>query len=259
FLRLNGVNAKDHSVFRELTRVKQYFVKIKSAEFGEVKRENLSLNKPATGRMIKHALAGNEKYDLQRAEQQAKEKARSHIRFEQISNKRKADEDLGLAVDAEAFSSSSSASESENESSEPVEVESVARESAQVDHPAKKKRRRMEKRQREAVKAGVDETSDAESKGPATADTTRKARKKRKKRKPLENAAAGAAEETILPSKPSHPPLGHSAAFQALLNGPLPKQDKRAPRPAKHERKRAKELAADKAKAPSRVEGSTER
>ena len=56
FLRLNGVNAKEHPVFRELTRLKQYFEKIKIAETGEVKRENLSLNKSAAGRIIKHAL-----------------------------------------------------------------------------------------------------------------------------------------------------------------------------------------------------------
>lgn len=56
FLRLNGVNAKEHPVFRELTRLKQYFEKIKIAESGEVKRNSLSLNRPAAGRFIKHAL-----------------------------------------------------------------------------------------------------------------------------------------------------------------------------------------------------------
>lgn len=56
FLRLNGVNAKEHPVFRELTRLKQYFEKIKIAESGELKRNNMSLNRPAAGRIIKHAL-----------------------------------------------------------------------------------------------------------------------------------------------------------------------------------------------------------
>lgn len=57
YLRLKGVNAKEHPVFRELTRVKQYFEKIKSAESSsESKRENLSLDKQAAGRIIKHAL-----------------------------------------------------------------------------------------------------------------------------------------------------------------------------------------------------------
>ena len=56
YLRLNGVNAKEHPVFRELARVKQYFEKIRHVEFDGQKRENLSLNKPAVVRIIKHAL-----------------------------------------------------------------------------------------------------------------------------------------------------------------------------------------------------------
>ncbi|KAI9819397.1 MAG: hypothetical protein M1826_001146 [Phylliscum demangeonii] len=56
YLRLHGVNTKEHPVFRELTRVKQYFEKIKAAEGTGVKREKLSLDKQAAGRMIKHAL-----------------------------------------------------------------------------------------------------------------------------------------------------------------------------------------------------------
>ncbi|KAI4186935.1 MAG: hypothetical protein L6R41_003130 [Letrouitia leprolyta] len=56
YLRLNGINAKEHAVFRELTRVKQYFEKIKVVENAGCKRENLSLDKSAAQRMIKHAL-----------------------------------------------------------------------------------------------------------------------------------------------------------------------------------------------------------
>lgn len=55
FLRLNGVNAKEHPIFRELTRVKQYFDKINSAESGDSKRE-AALDKQAAERFIKHAL-----------------------------------------------------------------------------------------------------------------------------------------------------------------------------------------------------------
>lgn len=91
YLRLNGVDAKTHPVFRELTRVKQYFDKIKDAETGDSPRPT-SLDKPAAGRFIKHALAGNEEYDRRRIHLQAGEKARSHIKFEEISRKRKRDE-----------------------------------------------------------------------------------------------------------------------------------------------------------------------
>ena len=57
-LRLNGINAKEHPVFRELTRVKQYFEKIKVAEFGEEQQAppRMRVDQPAAGRMLKHAL-----------------------------------------------------------------------------------------------------------------------------------------------------------------------------------------------------------
>lgn len=55
YLRLNGVNAKAHPVFDELTRVKQYFQKIKVAESAET-QQNTRLDKAAAGRFIKHAL-----------------------------------------------------------------------------------------------------------------------------------------------------------------------------------------------------------
>lgn len=55
YLRLHGVNAKDHPVFRELTRVKQYFEKIKSLET-EPEQRTMRLDKEAAGRFIKHGL-----------------------------------------------------------------------------------------------------------------------------------------------------------------------------------------------------------
>ncbi|KAL5337571.1 Sas10/Utp3/C1D family-domain-containing protein [Aspergillus crustosus] len=78
YLRLRGVEAKEHPVFRELTRVKQYNEKIKLLEAGPEKR-SMRLDKQAAGRFIKHGLAGNEKNDLQREEQLAKEKARAQL------------------------------------------------------------------------------------------------------------------------------------------------------------------------------------
>ena len=56
YLRLQGVKAREHPVFRELTRVKQYFEKIKAAENPvnqeAGKRDNLGLNKGAVQRII---------------------------------------------------------------------------------------------------------------------------------------------------------------------------------------------------------------
>ncbi|MCJ1423147.1 hypothetical protein MMC29_001028 [Sticta canariensis] len=93
YLRLNSVNAKEHPIFSELSRVKQYFEKIRNAESGDARTAAVSLDKAAAGRFIKHALvnktnlsfegglradqrpkAGNDKYDLNRAQQQDKEK-----------------------------------------------------------------------------------------------------------------------------------------------------------------------------------------
>lgn len=55
YLRLHGVNAKEHPVFRELTRVKQYFEKIKALET-EPEERTMTLDKQAAGRFIKHGL-----------------------------------------------------------------------------------------------------------------------------------------------------------------------------------------------------------
>nr|KAK5448780.1 hypothetical protein LTR18_001868 [Exophiala xenobiotica] len=76
YLKLHGVDAKEHAVFRELTRVKQYFEKIKTAETDPTTtRPTVTLNKEAAGR------AGNSKYDLKRTEREAREKVRANRRL----------------------------------------------------------------------------------------------------------------------------------------------------------------------------------
>ncbi|PMD46358.1 hypothetical protein L207DRAFT_507275 [Hyaloscypha variabilis F] len=125
YLRLNGVKAREHPVFIELTRVKQYFDKIKTAETPVAER-NVTVDKAAAARFIKAGLSGNDKYDLERAEQQAKERAKAHIRFEQSSNetapKRKAREvnDKGESSESSDSDSESSSSEAEPEKAAPV-------------------------------------------------------------------------------------------------------------------------------------------
>src|SRR5439155_27340179 len=58
YLELNGVNPKEHPVMKELTRVKQYFGKIKEAEAKTAgpSQQTLTLDKEAAGRFIKHAV-----------------------------------------------------------------------------------------------------------------------------------------------------------------------------------------------------------
>lgn len=106
WLRLHGVNAKEHPVFRELTRVKQYFEKIKELETGPEQR-TLKLDKEAASRFIKHGLvgsilgvgsslsmavlisgqAGNDKIDLERKEREAKERARAQLKASLLAKK----------------------------------------------------------------------------------------------------------------------------------------------------------------------------
>lgn len=55
YLRLNGVNAKEHEVFNELNRVKKYFEKVKEADEKHTKR-TMTLNQQAAARMITNSL-----------------------------------------------------------------------------------------------------------------------------------------------------------------------------------------------------------
>ncbi len=54
YLRLNGVKAREHPVFKELTRVKQYFDKIRAIET-PVER-SMAVDKAAAARFIKAGL-----------------------------------------------------------------------------------------------------------------------------------------------------------------------------------------------------------
>ncbi|AEO54831.1 hypothetical protein MYCTH_2297887 [Thermothelomyces thermophilus ATCC 42464] len=57
-LRLNGVDAKNHPVFTELTRVKQYMEKIEKLENPPAEREN-TVNTEATARVLKSDLVSH--------------------------------------------------------------------------------------------------------------------------------------------------------------------------------------------------------
>ncbi|KAJ5594471.1 uncharacterized protein N7459_000679 [Penicillium hispanicum] len=114
FLRLHGIDAKQHPVFRELTRVKQYFDKIKGLET-ESEQRTMTLDKAAANRFIKHGLAGNDKIDLERAEREAKERARAQFKAAMLakrkavpSNDSESDSKENVEVDTEAAHSSQS-------------------------------------------------------------------------------------------------------------------------------------------------------
>ncbi|RPA82651.1 hypothetical protein BJ508DRAFT_238002 [Ascobolus immersus RN42] len=84
-LRLSNEDPKEHPVFAELQRVKTFLDKIKSAEEGARSKSNLveevkpgqQLDVKAAERFIKHSLAGNDKYDKERAAQKEAERGRA--------------------------------------------------------------------------------------------------------------------------------------------------------------------------------------
>ncbi|KAJ9155645.1 hypothetical protein NKR23_g1838 [Pleurostoma richardsiae] len=93
-LRLNGVEAKDHAVFKELIRVRQYFDKIKKIEEPAPERDT-SLDKQAAIRFLKSDLADNPEVSKKLAEQLAKERAKAAIQAAKATkgDKKRAAED----------------------------------------------------------------------------------------------------------------------------------------------------------------------
>ncbi|KAI2782284.1 Sas10/Utp3/C1D family-domain-containing protein [Daldinia loculata] len=91
-LRLNGVEAKEHPVFKELARVRQYFDKIKNIETPPEKPEQ-TLNKEAAIRFIRADLAenNNKVVNTKLSEMIAKERAKAALKAAQASSKRKAE------------------------------------------------------------------------------------------------------------------------------------------------------------------------
>ncbi|KAI0119866.1 Sas10/Utp3/C1D family-domain-containing protein [Daldinia grandis] len=91
-LRLNGVDAKEHPIFKELARVRQYFDKIKNIENPPGKPEQ-TLNKEAAIRFIRADLAenNNKVVNTKLSEMIAKERAKATLNAAQAGSKRKAE------------------------------------------------------------------------------------------------------------------------------------------------------------------------
>lgn len=138
------MDAKQHPVFRELTRVKQYFEKIKALET-EPEERSMTLDKAAAGRFIKHGLvsvdlfhgiimttltkftqAGNDKYDLERAEKQAKERARAEFKAAMLARK---------SVEVSKAQASNNSDDDDSEGG--VDIATAAEPQADTNHPGK--------------------------------------------------------------------------------------------------------------------------
>lgn len=189
-LQASGVNAKEHAIFKELGRLKGYFGKIKDIEARPIAPEapKTRLDVGAAARFIKHGLAGNQKYDLERAERVAKEKARAHLKAQQLNKKF---DDSGAEIPKAATPKKRDVEEMEAEElvkegdddevigglEEPVE-QSV------VEQPAPK-------RQRVSVAASP---MDVDSASPASSQAPKKGKNKTKKRGKKNKKGAQSAE-----------------------------------------------------------------
>ncbi|CZR58433.1 related to exosome-associated family protein [Phialocephala subalpina] len=175
YLRLNGVKAREHPVFVELTRVKQYFDKIKVAETPAKERQMVP-DKQAVARFIKAGLAGNEKHDLERAEREAKERAKAHIRFNEVSK----NASKGEAVKKPAEESDSSDSDSSSESSEAEEE--PAPKTVAASNPSKKKSKKKDKSRSSSSSRSSEKESESKP-SPKPDKKARKAKREKKKAK----------------------------------------------------------------------------
>ncbi|PBP17536.1 hypothetical protein BUE80_DR011541 [Diplocarpon rosae] len=174
YLRLHGVNAREHPVFKELTRVKQYFDKIKAVE-NPVER-TMAIDKAAAARFIKAGLA----------QQIAKENAKAHIKFNDlpkaVEKKRKA----GQLEASDQEDSDSSDSKSSPEASETL--------TKPADSKKKQKLSKSETKSPSGASTPAPASKRDESKKPRLIKKEKKAKKKAKKDKKEKRLAEIAGE-----------------------------------------------------------------
>jgi exosome complex protein LRP1 len=215
-LRLHGVDAKAHPIFKELARVKEYFNKVKKAETGPVKRST-AVDKEAAGRFIKAGLQGNEKYDRHRAERLQKEKAGAKRKLEEMS--------VGTHTRFDGAAKRIKAQEGGDEAD--VSEPAAAAETPKLDKKAEKRLRKAEK---EMAKQAQQTPADS----PAGEQV---------EEEDGEMEESAAAKATIRRTKSSKPPKSHSETFQALLEAPLPKAEEKE-KGKKGKKKKKKSLPA---------------
>lgn len=225
-LRLNGVDAKAHPVFQELNRVKEYFEKIKTAETAGTKRST-TVDKQAAGRFIKHGLAGNDRYDRERSERMARERAGSkrkledmqarvgtHTRFKGTAKRIRATErDDTTSRDQEGSSAA------DFETPEPVLVASNPPTIAEQKLERKAARRQRHEAEAPPAEPALRDQGESEEQG-------------------LADVPGGSANATDADSaKPLRTPKSHSESFQALLQRPAAGEPEK---PSKKKKRKSK-------------------
>jgi len=202
YLRLNGQNVKEHPVVQEIMRVRSYFNKIKEVEAGPAQR-SATLDKDAAARFIKHGLSGNDKYDQARQERLAADKSGA---------KRKAEE---FEASAQYGSGNRFAGMAKRMKAEEATVPVVKADDASDDDDdeTSKADKKAAKQQRRAERAQAKQSSaDSEAQDDSSAAAPKK---------------SGGKSKTA--------PRSNRETFEALLNGPVPKKEKKKNRKSKGE------------------------
>ncbi|KAJ9161663.1 hypothetical protein NKR19_g2066 [Coniochaeta hoffmannii] len=98
-LRLNGVDAKEHPIFAELTRVKQYFAKIQKIENPPAERDS-TVDTRAAIRFIRSDLSDNKEVKDKLTEQLIKEGAKAALQASKAQKKRPAEDEVSSPGEA---------------------------------------------------------------------------------------------------------------------------------------------------------------
>jgi exosome complex protein LRP1 len=258
-LQASGVNAKEHVIFQELARLKGYFGKIKSVEERSMypAQPKAKLDVGAAQRFIKHGLAGNDKYDLERAERMAKERARAKLKAQQINKKfdeegqEKAQEatpkkrDIEEVVAAEAeddeevlagLEDPETDNDKENDTiavapaskkpkladPEAMDIDSASPAPSQADSKKLRKSKRGKKKSKSAETSDADESREpSQETSQRQEDEPTSARPKRKQRgKKGKNSADEAEQETATPTRATRSRASNAAVVEDSAEKP---------------------------------------
>jgi exosome complex protein LRP1 len=248
-LTASGVNATEHPIFKEIARLRQYNTKIKEIEDRGIKGSaegRARLDVAAAGRFIKHGLAGNDKYDLERQERMAKERARAHLKAQQI-NKKFDDEGSEVQGKSQNMTPQKRGPEEEEDDDDEVmqglEDEPAVKkarvqaehEGAEADTPQPRKRGRPSKKDRKAE----------ETQSSTTSSSTRVTRKRntRGATQSTEEEEEGEEGQDEDEEQSDQAPKTRSETFTALLDGSLSEKHKQKKAKGKGSKKGSKAKA----------------
>ena len=236
-LLASGADPKSHPIFPELARLKKYFDKVKAAEAaGEGKgaqAPTTKLDKGAAARFIRHGLAGNERYDREREERQARERARAALKARGVAERVNKRFDAGEEDEVQAKLGEKRKAEAreEEESSEEEEDEEVL---TGLEEPGSAEDH-VDSENAEFYGAEKKDGMDVDAGTPAASEKkkSKKDKKSSKRRKsdmpdgdtPSTRKTKGRKEEHIIPER-GEAPRTRSETFNALLSGSFAEQKK---------------------------------